>query len=105
MNDVLVLFETTYTANKYGVDVPTNTRKEVFCDCQSVSRSEFFNAGRNGLNPQFVFTVFAGDYNNETMCEYRGETYGIYRTYLTDDDYIELYVERKGGTNGQESDD
>lgn len=103
MDDILVLFTTTYTKNQYGVDVATHERKEVFCKCESVSRSEFFNAGRNGLNPQFVFTMFAADYDNETVCEYHGETYGIYRTYLTDDDYIELYVERKGGTNGAES--
>lgn len=104
MNDVLKLFTTTYEKDKYGVSKPTNVSREVFCDVQSVSRAEFFEAGRNGLNPSYVFTVFKGDYANETICEYNGLTYGIYRTYMTDDDYIELYVERKGGTNGQTSD-
>ena len=37
----------------------------------------------------------------ETVCEYNGESFSIYRTYETDSDYIELYVERKGGTNGE----
>lgn len=105
MNDVLTLFTTTYEKNEYGIDIPTNTAKEVFCDCKSVSRAEYFDAGRNGLNPQFVFTMFADDYEGEITCEYRGQAYGIYRTYRTDDDYIELYVERKGGTNGEESHD
>lgn len=105
MDDTLKLLSTTYENNKYGVPVETITAKEVFCKKSSVTRSEFFNAGRNGLNPAFVFTVFKGEYAGESICEYNGETYAIYRTYETDSDYIELYVERKGGTNGEESDD
>ena len=103
MDDTIFLLSTTYEKNKYGQDIPQNTRRQVFCDRQSVSRNEFFNAGRNGLNPQYVFTVFKSEYEGETICEYNGKTYSIYRTYETDDDYIELYVERKGGSNGEES--
>lgn len=101
MNDVLYLYQTTYTKDKYGQDVPTNTKAEVFCDVHSISRQEFFNAGRNGLNPQYVFSIFKGEYAGERVVEYNGQTYSVYRTYETDSDYIELYVERKGGTNGQ----
>lgn len=104
MNDTLFLLKTTYTNNQYGVPIASNEKIEVFCEKQSVTRNEFFNAGRNGLNPQFVFTIFKGDYQGELACEYDGLTYSIYRTYETDDDYIELYVERKGGTNGEKSD-
>lgn len=103
MDDVLYLYQTTYTENDAGIQIPTNTKKEVFCQKRSVSRNEFFNAGRNGLNPAYVFTVFKGDYEGETICEYDGLTYSIYRTYETNDDYMELYVQRKGGTNGEES--
>lgn len=104
MDDTLILFTTTYEKDKYGQSIPVNTEKEVFCKRQSIGRNEFYNAGRNGLNPQFVFTVFKGEYAGETVCKYNGQTYAIYRTYETDDDYIELYVERKGGTNGEKSD-
>lgn len=103
MNDVLKLLSTTYTKNKYGVPVSTPAAHEVFCERSSISRNEFFNAGRSGLNPQYVFKVFKGDYMGETIVEYDGQTYSVYRSYETDDDYIELYVERKGGTNGKES--
>lgn len=102
MDDVLKLFTTTYTNDKYGVPRATQVENEVFCERKSVTRNEFFQAGRNGLNPEYVFSVFKGDYQGESVCEYDGKTYSIYRTYETDDDYIELYVERKGGTNGQE---
>lgn len=107
MNDVLTLISDVWVKNKYGVEQPSPepTRKEVFCECHSINRNEFFEAGRNGLNPQFEFTMFAGDYNGETLVEYRGQSYAVYRTYKTDDDYIELYVERRGGTNGAQSHD
>lgn len=105
MDDTLILYQTTYEMNEYGQDIPTNKEKKILCDRKSISRNEFFNAGRNGLNPQYMFKIFKGEYNGESICKYNGLTYSIYRTYETDDDYIELYVERKGGTNGEESDD
>ena len=66
----------------------------------SVSRREFYEAGRNGLNPEYMFTVFAGDYNGERVVEYNGARYAVYRTYRTRTDYIEIYAQREGGTNG-----
>lgn len=104
MDDVLVLLSETMTKNEYGINVPTITRTEVFCEVHSVTRAEVFEGGRNGLNPQFQFTIFNGDYNGESIVEYQERTYSIYRTYqVPGTDYIELYVERKVGTNGKES--
>ena len=73
--------------------------RQVFCQVDSVSREEFFEAGRNGLNPEYRFTMFAPDYQGEEVVEYNGLRYGIYRTYQPRTDIIELYVQRKGGTN------
>ena len=100
MDDILTLIATSYTKNDYGVDVPVESCREVFAKVNSVTRAEFFDGGRNGLNPQLVFRVFRGDYCGEQTCEFHGLRYGIYRTFMTPDDYIELYAERKGGTNG-----
>lgn len=80
------------------ITFPQNWR-EVYCDVESVSQSEFFEGGRNGLNPAYKFTMFAYDYQGERTLEYKGQRYGIYRTYLRKNDQIELYAERKGGTN------
>lgn len=77
--------------------------KTVFCNVDSVSRNEFFEAGRNGLNPEFVFTMFFGDYEGEHTLIYNGLAYAVYRTYRGRNDTIELYVQRKGGTNGKEN--
>lgn len=74
------------------------TARAVFANVKSASAKEFFEGGRNGLNPQYVFTMFLYDYDNETIVEYDGVRYGVYRTYEKGD-MIELHAERKGGTN------
>lgn len=99
-SNVITLIGQTKTQNEYGVWESTETQKDVFCDVSSVTRAEFFDGGRNGLNPEYVFTMFYGDYNGETIAEYNGKRYAIYRTFHARTDVIELYAERKGGTNG-----
>ena len=102
MDDVIKLISRTYTTDKYGVQKPTETEREVFCDVKSISRMEFFEAGRNGLNPEYEFIIAEAEWQGETILEYRGKRYGIYRTYIEPNtDFIELYAERKGGTNEQ----
>lgn len=98
-SDVINLIGITQEQDEYGQWIDTPTSKQVYCQVESVGQREFFEAGRNGLNPQFKFTMFEGDYNNEPIVEYKGNRYAVYRTYLTKTDKIELYVERKGGTN------
>lgn len=103
MDDVLFLLATTPVQDEYGVIRETITSRQVFCQVNSVSRAEFFGGGRNGLNPEYKFTIFAADYEGESICEFQGNSYTIYRTYrIPDSDTIELYAERRGGTNGKE---
>lgn len=102
MDDVLTLIQTAINKDEYGVEQKTLSGRFVYCTVYDITRAEFFNAGRNGLNPSTRFDVFHGDYNGENIVEYRGEKYAVYRTFRkTGSDYIELYVERQGGTNGQ----
>lgn len=100
MDSVIKLIASTTVKDEFGVDIPVKTARDVFCKVRSASRAEFFDGGRNGLNPEYQITMFAADYAGESVIEYEGKTYAVYRTYRTDSDYIELYVERKGGTNG-----
>lgn len=103
MDCVIKLIAISYEKDAYGVLRPTETEREVFAQVHSVTRQEFFDGGRNGLNPSYEFTMFSGDYEGETIIEYDSSRYSVYRTYLADNDYIELYVERKGGTNGEKT--
>lgn len=100
MDDELELISTTWTKDDYGVDRKTESARWVFARVGSITRREFYDAGRNGLNPEFTFTVFADDYEGEELCRYREKQYSIYRVYqIPGTDYLELYAERKGGSN------
>lgn len=104
-SNVIKLISAVQTQDENGVWSESYTYKQVFCDVRSVNRAEFFEAGRSGLNPEYVFTMFFGDYEGETLLEFEGKTYSIYRTYLTRTDTLELYAERQGGANGKEEQD
>ncbi len=97
-NCVIDLIVTTYTKDTLGQYVYSNTKRTVFAKVASVSQSEWFEGGRIGLNPQFRFTMFAGDYGHEKELEYEGNRYTIYRTYYSMGDTVELYTELKKGT-------
>lgn len=99
-SNVCTLLQTTSSQDAYGVWRETTSSTEVFCQVDSVTRAEFFEGGRNGLNPEFKIRIFFGDYSGEPELILDGKTYSIYRTYFGRNDEIELYVERKGGTNG-----
>lgn len=101
-SDVCTLLSVSRAQDEFGVWRETITERLVFCSVNSVTRSEFFEGGRNGLNPEFRITMFFGDYAGETLLKYKGKTYTIYRTFMGRNDELELYVERQGGSNGKE---
>jgi len=75
------------------------TTKDIFCQVDSVSASEFFSGGQHGLKPEYRFTVFFGDYNGEKIVIYNGVKYSVYRTYHPRTDDLELYVSKDVGDN------
>lgn len=101
-NDVISLISETKVKNSLGVYSTEYVYKQVFCNVTSVTASEFFDGGRSGFKPEYRMSMFRGDYNDEKLLEYNGLTYAIYRTYKGGTDRVDLYVERKGGTNGKE---
>lgn len=98
-SDVLTLIATSYEPDALGIPIETVTERDVFCYEESISRAEFHEAGRNGITPSYMFKVFAGDYNGEQTVRYKGMAYTVYRSYESGGNNIELYVQRKGGTN------
>lgn len=97
MDVIAFLIGYTVTLNDYKQEVKTETRSQIFAKKDSVSRSEFYNGGKAGLQPEFKLTTAIIDYNGELEVELDGVRYGIYRTYNISPDYIELYCEKKGG--------
>jgi len=96
-SSIAYLVVDSYTQNEFGVMEKSTTRYKVFANVTSVTGQEWFEGGRNGLNPQFRFTLFSHDYHGEKVIEYQGVQYTIYRTYLRNVDEIELYTEKRKG--------
>ena len=96
MATIITLIAQTFSIDQYGNEVVTTQDTDVFAEVDSVSQSEFFAAQDTELKPEYKFTVFFGNYNGQSLIEYEGETYSVYRTYRTGDN-LELYVERKIG--------
>ena len=101
-SDIVTLYADAVSYNDYGVAVKQRTSKDVYCSVRSVTRAEFFDAGRAGLNPEYQISMFFGDYNGETLVGYKGRMYSVYRTYQAKNDTVEVYVERRTGTNRDE---
>lgn len=99
-SDVLTLITQNRAQDDFGRWIATTSNRDVFVQVDSITQAEFYDAGRNGLNPEYRFRVFNGDYEGEELCQFHGQQYAIYRTYLRRDDTLELYVERTGGSNG-----
>lgn len=94
---VIYLIKNDKQQNQYGVWVDNNTERKVFAEVTSVGQSEWFEGGRQGLNPQLRFRMFAYDYQGESLLKYNNTIYSIYRTYVDKDEIIELYTELKKG--------
>ena len=88
-----------YTTNSIGVTVVTETKTDVFATVYSVSQTEFFRAGQEGLKPAAVYAVRSMEYDGQDEIEANSVRYSIYRTFVRSDGRTELYVNRRKGTN------
>lgn len=96
-SSVIYLVSNNKTQNELGIWVDNLTERKVFAEVSSVGQSEWFEGGRNGLNPEYRFRMFAYDYNGESLVRYNGVIYSIYRTYVDRNELIELYAEKREG--------
>ena len=96
------LVKDTYTTDAIGQKISTKEKRLVYGRINSVTRAEWNAAGELGIKPEYQITMFGGDYKGEKTLEMDGKQYGIYRTYQTLNDDLELYVEWKvGESNGE----
>lgn len=93
----IYLVAQSYIEDEYGVLQPVDTSRLVYANVTSVTASEWFEGGRNGLNPELRIRMFAPDYHGEEVVDLNFKRYAVYRTYHARTDIIELYVQRKKG--------
>ncbi len=99
--DVIDLIKETASAHGVHESVTENARTG-YGTVQSGTRSEYYNALNQGIQPEYVFKLaLAEDYEGERVVRYKGKKYRVVRTYMTADDGIEITCERSD-ENGQE---
>ena len=57
-SDVLTLITQNRTQDDFGRWIATTSNRDVFVQVDSITQAEFYDAGRNGLNPEYRFRIF-----------------------------------------------
>lgn len=109
MDDILELITNFYTIDAAGNQIPTEIRREVFCQVSSVGRSEFYQAAQADMHPEYIFTLSNfRDYKGEKFARFTdwlGKEHLLYitRAYrIPDEDTIELTCEERVGSYGED---
>lgn len=81
----------------HGVfDTYTPTERQVFCTVKSAGLRDIMAAGGLGLKPEIILRLpHDFEYQGERLCRYAGTEYNIDRTYVSDEDWIELTCSRR----------
>lgn len=87
MESVITLCKNEPTLNKYKIQVDQYTKREVFCEVNSATRSEFYQASAVGIKPELEVELFFLDYEGEEVAIYDGQYYRVVRTYRGSSDY------------------
>lgn len=99
MDGTIILIKQTFSGDKIGQQKAEEEEREVFCTIKSVTRSEWRDAGQNGILAELVAVMPAVNYEGERVVALNGERKEIYRTYQPpESDEIELYIRNEVGT-------
>lgn len=96
MDLIFSLIQETFIMDAIGQKIAQETSRNVYGTKHPITRAEWNTGGQNGFKPEFMISMFTYDYQGEAVAVVNGVKYGIYRTY-TNNDIIELYMERKTG--------
>ena len=99
----ITLIASEYVQDDIGEWVETPIRRDIFARIDSVSAAEFFNAGLQGMRPDYRFLIWRNEYKGEQIVEYRNDLFDVYRTYNRNDNRIELYVNSRKGVEGNDT--
>ena len=98
MEGYLELITPVYENDELNQSIKTGEKVDsVWVEEISVTRSEFYNAGNSGHKAQLGFTTASANYSGQSECRFCKKAYSIYRTYKSDNETIELYLEEKVG--------
>ena len=80
----LTLITKTVSKDEEGYETVTETENEIFCCFEDgVSRGEFYESTKAGMQASAQAEVWADDYAREKLAEHDGIRYNILRTHET----------------------
>lgn len=90
--------------DEYGDKVIEQVRRPVFAECKSITQTEFYQAQSVGLKPEIKFHLATSwDYENEEEVAFNGVIYKVQRTYISEDDSIDIIC--YGGVRDEHTED
>ena len=96
-SNVVTLIAENPAAHGVGTD-PVEVRRTVFCTLRSIGMQEAYQAMGQGLSPEMkVILAHDFEYQGEPLLELMGVRFRIIRTYITEEDGIELTIQREAG--------
>ena len=58
----------------------TETKRDIFGNKITLKQSEYYNSTLAGVQIEHKIDIYTADYNGETLAEYNGNRYKIFRT-------------------------
>lgn len=97
-SEIITLETPKYKQDSLNQYVPDGvTTRDIYCNVKSITRAEWSAAANHGLKAACCVTVWADEYQGETVAILGGVRYGVYRTFQPNSEDMELYLERKTG--------
>ena len=78
------------TVNENGYKALVESRRKVFCNKKSATRSEFYTAKQTGDKIVLVLEIRGVDFQEETQVEFAGKRYEVVRAYTKSGEIFEL---------------
>ncbi len=90
MDEIIYLLQNTTEVNSKGDVINRITEVKRYAEIQSIGQNQSYQAAAVGLKPNFTAVIWKFEYNNEAYLKYHDIQYKITRTYIRDDEKIEL---------------
>ena len=91
LSDVISLVDYVATEDADGYETTVEDLTEVKCDSgNGVTRTEFYEAYKAGLELSAAFEMWACDYSGQEEIEHHGKRYKVERTFPLEDGAIQL---------------
>jgi hypothetical protein len=91
LNDVISLIDYVVTEDADGYETTVEELTEVKCDSgNGVTRTEFYEAYKAGLELSAAFEMWACDYGGQKVIEHNGKRYKVERAFPTGDGAVQL---------------